>query len=225
MQSAALQVPESSATRTQQVADDIRLEILRNVLRPGTRITEEGLAERYGLSRTPVREALRLLTRESLLVHVPRAYYEVASVNLDEMDDLYTMRVALEERVVERIALRGAGHGLTALVEFWNTPPAPGGGDVHLVFADEHFHESLAAASGSSVLLPLLRNINHRLHALRMRDFIDPVRIIRTYEQHRAILIALLKNDGRLAAALMRGHIWQSYDFVCASMPAAEVAP
>ncbi|MFN0145904.1 MAG: GntR family transcriptional regulator [Dehalococcoidia bacterium] len=223
MQSAAALAPETSATRTQQVADDIRLEIVRNILPPGTRITEEGLAERYGLSRTPIREALRLLTRESLLVHVPRAHYEVASVNLDEMDDLYTMRVALEERVAERIALRGAGDSLDELVAFWNAPPAPSAGDVHLVFADERFHESLAAASGSSVLLPLLRNINHRLHALRMRDFIDPVRIIRTYEQHSAILAALLKGDGRLAASLLRGHIWQSYDFVCASMPAPAV--
>jgi DNA-binding GntR family transcriptional regulator len=211
-------------TRTEQVVEDIRMGILRNVLPAGSRITEESLAERYGLSRTPVREALRLLTRESLLVHVPRAYYEVASVNMDEMDDLYTMRVAVEERVAERIARRGASADVAGLLDFWSTPPACTEGDVHLVFADEHFHESLAAASGSTVLAPMLRNINNRLHALRMRDFIDPVRVMRTYEQHAAILHALLKSDGRLAAGLLRAHIWQSYDFVCATMPKAEVA-
>jgi len=211
-------------TRTEQVVEEIRLEILRNVLPAGARITEESLAERYGLSRTPVREALRLLTRESLLVHVPRAYYEVASVNMDEMDDLYTMRVAVEERVAERIARRGAAAEVAGLLDFWSTPPASTDGDVHLVFADERFHESLAAASGSTVLAPMLRNINNRLHALRMRDFIDPVRVMRTYEQHAAILHALLKNDGRLAAGLLRAHIWQSYDFVCATMPKAGVA-
>ncbi len=212
-------------TRTQQVADEIRLEILRNVLPPGTRITEEGLAERYGLSRTPVREALRLLARESLLIHAPRAYYEVSSVNLDEMDDLYTMRVALEERVVERIVRSGAAIDLGQLLAFWSSPPASTDGDVHLVFADELFHESLAAASGSTVLPPMLRNLNNRLHALRMRDFIDPARVLRTYEQHTAILQALLKSDGRLAASLLRAHIWQSYDFVCASLSAVEAQP
>src|SRR5438477_12017570 len=103
MQSPAATATDLSLTRTQQVVDDLRLEILRNVLPPGTRITEEGLAERYGLSRTPIREALRLLTRESLLVHVPRAYYEVASVNLSEMDDLSSMRVALEVRVAATV--------------------------------------------------------------------------------------------------------------------------
>ena len=95
---------------------------------------------------------------------------------------------------------------------------------MQLVFADEHFHESLAAASGSSVLGPMLRNINNRLHALRMRDFIDPARVARTYAQHTAILRALLQADGRLAAALLRAHIWQSYDFVCASILRGEGA-
>jgi DNA-binding GntR family transcriptional regulator len=222
MQSLTTSIAEASLTRTQQVVDEIRLEILRDVLPPGTRITEEGLAERYGLSRTPVREALRMLTRESLLIHVPRAYYEVASINLDEMDDLYTMRVALEERVAERIARAGSSDDLRELLEFWGSPPVSNEGDVQLVFADERFHESLAAASGSTVLPPLLRNINNRLHGLRMRDFIDPGRVLRTYEQHTAILHALLKRDGRLAASLLRAHIWQSYDFVCASMAQAE---
>ncbi|HET7738034.1 MAG TPA: GntR family transcriptional regulator, partial [Tepidiformaceae bacterium] len=143
MQSTAAPAHEATLTRTQQVVEEIRLEILRNVLPAGTRITEEGLAERYGLSRTPVREALRLLTRESLLVHAPRAYYEVASINLDEMDDLYTMRVALEERVAERIARKVPVPNLMELVEFWSSPPASNEGDVQLVFADEHFHESL----------------------------------------------------------------------------------
>ena len=224
MQSAVANSVDPSATRTQQVVDDIRLEIIRNVLPPGTRITEEGLADRYGLSRTPVREALRLLTRESLLVHVPRAYYEVASVNLDEMDDLYSMRVALEERVADRIVANGVVGDLRTLLEFWGEPPSTNDGDVHLVFADEHFHEALAEASGSTVLPPMLRNINNRLHALRMRDFIDPTRVLRTYEQHSAILHALLDGDARLAASLLRAHIWQSYGFVCASIQRTEVS-
>lgn len=224
MQSHSGRTVESPLTRTQHVVDEIRLEILRNVLTPGVRITEEGLAERYGLSRTPVREALRVLTKESLLVHVPRAYYEVAGVNLDEMDDLYAMRVALEERVAERIAARGAEQALRELGEFWSHRPSPADADVNLVFADERFHETLAVASGSTVFPPMLRNINNRLHALRMRDFVDPERVVRTYEQHLAIVVALQKADGRLAAGLLRAHIWQSYDFVCASFAKLEAA-
>jgi DNA-binding GntR family transcriptional regulator len=222
MQSTAVRGTSDGLTRTHRVAEDLRMEILRNVLPAGTRITEEGLAERYGLSRTPVREALRLLTREALLIHAPRAYYEVARINLDEMDDLYAIRVSLEEKVADRIARIGANEEVRALRAFWSAPPPAGEGDVQLVFADENFHETLAAASGSTVLPPILRNINNRLHALRMRDFIDPERVQRTYEQHLAILDALLRADGRLAGALLRAHIWQSYDFVCASIQQKE---
>jgi DNA-binding GntR family transcriptional regulator len=71
----------------------------------------------------------------------------------------------------------------------------------------------------------MLRNINHRLHALRIRDFFEPERVRRTFEQHAAILRALLADDSRTARAMLRAHIWESYAFVlgCASgTPAAE---
>ena len=151
MQSTSPLVAEALATRTQQVVDDVRLEILRNVLPPGTRITEEGLAERYGFSRTPVREALRMLTRESLLIHVPRAYYEVASVNLDEMDDLYGVRVALEDRIAERITRREATGQLNELLAFWSVPPPAGRGET----ADSRAE---CAAPGAPVQAPSARH-------------------------------------------------------------------
>jgi DNA-binding GntR family transcriptional regulator len=196
----------------------IRLDIVRNVLRPGERVTEEALADRYSVSRTPVREALRVLTREALLRYVARSGYVVETVDLDAMDDLYTIRVAIEEQVVSRIVEAGADAPLHELLAFWNvTPPSAAAGDVNLVFADEHFHETLATVSGSTVLPPMLCNINQRLHALRIRDFIDPERVRRTYAQHTSILHALLARDARLARALQRAHIWESHSFVRAS--------
>ena len=113
--------------------------------------------------------------------------------------------------VLGRLAERAEAAGLESL---WVSE--------HLVLADEHFHETLAAQSGSTVLPGMLRNINHRLHGLRMRDFIDSERVRRTYEQHEAILRALIARDGRLAAALLRAHIWQSFAYVRASFQRLE---
>lgn len=214
-----------TSTRTEQLAEAIRRDIVSDVLRPGTRLTEEALAEQYGLSRTPVREVLRMLAREQLLVYAPRAGYVVATVNLDEMDDLYSVRVAIEEQVATRIVRTEAIGELLGLVEFWSQAPAEPVGDVRMVFVDEHFHETLAKASGSTVFGEMLRNINHRLHALRMRDFLDPERVRRTYEQHFAILRGLLDRDDRLARSLLRAHIWQSYAFVRASVTRQEETP
>jgi DNA-binding GntR family transcriptional regulator len=206
------------ATQSERLAEMMRLEIVQNELSPGMRITEEGLAERYGVSRTPVREALRVLTRESLLEYLPRTGYVVATVDLDAMDDLYTVRVAIEEQVAARIAAAPCARNLDELLQFWDvTPSVCASGDVALVYADEAFHEALAAVSGSAVFLPMLRNINQRLHALRIRDFIDPERVRRTYAQHAAILRALLAGDARLSRALLRAHIWESHSFVRAS--------
>ena len=211
---------DSHTTRTEWLAESIRLDIVRNVFPPASRLTEEALAAKYGMSRTPVREALRMLAREHLLVHRPHAGYIVASLELDEMDDLYSVRVAIEERVASRIISSQAFEPLVELLEFWGQD-APAA-DVNLVFADERFHEALALASGSSTLEPMLRNINQRLHALRIRDFIDQERVRITFEQHTAILRALLAQDERLSQALLRSHIWQSYNFVRTSAQRAQ---
>lgn len=214
--------PATTLTRSSELAERLRVDICTNALPPGTRITEEGLAERYGVSRTPVREALRILTRESLLDHRPHAGYSVARISLDEMDDLYSVRVSVEEQVAARVAAAADQDGLDLLLSFWERVPAPSLPNANLVFDDERFHEGLAAASGSLVFPDLLRNINQRLHVLRVRDFVDGQRVRRTFEQHAAILHALRARDARLASALLRAHIWESHSFVRASALAAE---
>jgi DNA-binding GntR family transcriptional regulator len=141
------------------------------------------------------------------------------------MDDLYTIRVAIEEQAAARLASAPARPVLENLLSYWGDMPSDvSGGDVNLVFADERFHEALATASGSTVLPPLLRNINHRLHVLRIRDFVAPERVRRTFDQHASILRSLLDRDTRTAQAMLSAHIWESYAFVRASALEAQGA-
>lgn len=211
-------------TRSEELVGLLRAEIVANRLPPGERLTEEAIAERFGVSRTPVREALRVLEREALLEYRPHAGYAVAAVSLDDMDDLYTIRVSIEEQVAARLTLIPALDALAPLEAFWSGPTATRGPDMALVFADERFHEGLAAASGSVVFAGMLRNINHRLHVLRIRDFLDGERVQRTFDQHASILRAVRARDARLARALLRAHIWESHSFVrAAAMAAATV--
>lgn len=205
----------TAGTRATDVADHIRADVVRGVFPVGARLKEEDLAKRYGTSRTPVREALRALTREALLHYRPQAGYEVASISLDEMDDLYSVRIAIEEQAATRLVDLVDQSALVPLETFWGTPPAEiTEADGSLVFADEAFHEALASASGSSVFPDLLRNINQRMHLLRVHDFYEPARVIRTYSQHAAVLAALRRRDARLTRALLRAHIWESHAFV-----------
>ncbi|HWO93380.1 MAG TPA: GntR family transcriptional regulator [Dehalococcoidia bacterium] len=201
-------------TRTEDLLERVRLDLVHNAFPPGSRVTEEAIAERYGVSRTPVREVLRVLAREALLSYLPRKGYVVPTMDPDEMEDLYVVRVGIEEQVAARLHRSADVQMLVGLQEVWSSPPEGTGGNLNVVFADEHFHESLAIASGSTALPPLLRNINQRLHPLRIHDFEDAERVQRTFEQHAAIVSSVLAGDTRLAQAQLRAHILQSYAFV-----------
>jgi DNA-binding GntR family transcriptional regulator len=210
-----LDTTAATLTRSERLLEMLRLDIVRGVHRGGMRLTEEALAERYGVSRTPVREALRLLAQESLLTYAPRLGYTVESINIEEMDDLYAVRIAIEEQSATRIVRGGDFRRVSELLEYWQDPPASAvDGDINLVFADELFHETLAEASGSTVLPPMLKTINRRLHALRIRDFTNPERVRLTFQQHAAILRSLIARDTRLAQAMLRAHIWESHAYV-----------
>ncbi len=206
-----------ATTRSEAILNQIRLDIVRDVFRAGSRITEEGLAERYGVSRTPIREALRALAQESLLRHIPRSGYVVESVDLDDMDDLYAVRIAIEEQVAARLVASDARPVMDELHQEWSAYALAPRDDVTMVFADERFHETLAQACGSGVLPAMLRNINQRLHPLRTRDFTDRGRIESTLVQHTSIIATLVEGNVPLAQAMLRSHILQSYAFVRAS--------
>ena len=208
----------STSTRTADVVGRIRADLIRGRYGARTRLKEGELAERYGTSRTPVREALRTLARAGLLEHRPQAGYVVATLSLGDMDDLYSIRVAIEEQVASRIVELPDLAALEPLEAFWAAEPPPpdtlDDPEASLVFADEQYHEALAEISGSSVFPGLLRDINTRIHLLRSRDFLDTTRVQRTFDQHSAVLRALRARDRRLARALLRSHIWESHGYV-----------
>lgn len=204
-------------TRTEGLVDRIRSDIAANRYAPGVRLTEKGLAETYGTSRTPVREAARALVQESLLEYVPNWGYRVARLRMRDLDDLYAIRLAVEQQSVRRLA-DGLGDltVLGDLLEEWTAPPPPAP-SANLVFADESFHERLAEAADGAVLVDTLRSINRRIHALRLREFVDADRIVRTYDQHAGILRAIVDGDPVLATALMTSHILEGQRFVRAN--------
>ena len=113
----------NALTLSERLQETLRRDIVVGTIPGGTRITEESLAEQYGVSRTPVREALRVLARESLLSYTPRSGYLVESIDLSEMDDLYAIRIAIEEQSAARIVTAGQESILNNLLEYWGEMP------------------------------------------------------------------------------------------------------
>jgi DNA-binding GntR family transcriptional regulator len=200
----------------------LRERIVRYELRPGERISENQIAAAYGASRTPVRESLRRLEQIGLITREGGSGYLIRPFNLDEMDELYEVRLALEEVSVRSVAARLTPELAERLWEEWRRFPSDGDPSEALA-EDERFHEVLAEEGQNQTLLQFLRTVNERIHILRRIDFTSRDRWVATRAEHREILEALTAGSANDAAALMRAHIQRSKE-ICARLAAEGLA-
>jgi len=177
---------------------------------PEHRLTEEALCREFNVSRSPVREALRVLATNGLIKRMANRGYAVRQVNLREIEEIYEVRLALELYVIEALVGRGAPpKALNALRDTWKAirldPEGRRGED--LAELDTTFHESLAALIGNESLLQELKAINERLFVFRMIDFGRADRVESTCAQHIEILQRLAAKDLVDARAALRKNI------------------
>lgn len=180
---------------------------------PEHRLTEVELCKTFNVSRSPVREALRVLATDGFVKKLPNRGYVVRQHNIDEIEELYEVRVALELYAVECLARRGplnenAKEDVVQLKRTW-TDLLNGSSKKaeELARLDTLFHETLAHAAGNKTLLQHLRTINERLMLFRMIDFDKPDRAKSTCHQHLKILKCITAKDAPGARAAMQQNI------------------
>jgi DNA-binding GntR family transcriptional regulator len=176
---------------------------------PGHRLTEEALCQEFGVSRSPVRAALSVLAEKRLIDKVPHRSYTVKQPDIQEVDELYAVRLALELYAVEYLAERGMPQERwQELYQTWHAIlDEPHGDNEELSVMDEHFHEALAEATDNKTLLYRLRALNERLHVFRMTDFTTPGRVANTCRQHLEILERIKDKDPAGARQAVRSNI------------------
>jgi DNA-binding GntR family transcriptional regulator len=175
---------------------------------PEYRLTEEALCREFGVSRSPVREALRALVTNGFVTKLANRGYAVKQLDLRDMEELYDVRKALELHVVERLAAGGQRPELAALHQTWAkilAGPKRKGED--LAELDTKFHETLAELAGNRMLLTSLRAINERLFVFRMLDFGQPDRQKTTCYQHMRVVERILAGDAEGARGAMATNI------------------
>ncbi len=187
---------------------------------PEHRLTEEALCREFSVSRSPVREALRVLATNGLVKRMANRGYAVRQVNLREIEEIYEVRLALELYAVETLADRGAPpSALAALRQTWESlrraPESPKGED--LAELDANFHESLIALIGNGTLIKELRAINERLFVFRMIDFGKANRVESTCVQHLNLLERIAAKDANGARAAIRMNIEDGRNIVHAA--------
>ncbi|MGI6649613.1 MAG: GntR family transcriptional regulator [Bacillota bacterium] len=191
------------------VFESLREAIINGVLKPGERLMEVQLAEEMGVSRTPVREAIRKLELEGFVIMVARKGAYVAGISMKDVVDVFEIRAALEglaaslaaERItdeekeeMERLLVRKA-----ACVE---------AGDYDsLTEIDTEFHELLYKASRNERLMQIISNLREQINRFRMVSLAFPGRGREALEEHKKMAEAIAERDAALAQALAQEHI------------------
>lgn len=202
-----------SSNLSSSIVATLKEQILHWHYPPEHRLTEVELCKTFNVSRSPVREALRVLATDGFVKKLPNRGYVVRQHNIDEIEELYEVRVALELYAVECLARRGplnenAKEDLVKLKRTW-TDLLNGSSKKaeELAGLDTLFHETLAHAAGNKTLLRHLRTINERLMLFRMIDFDKPDRAKSTCHQHLKILKCITAKDAPGARAAMQQNI------------------
>jgi DNA-binding GntR family transcriptional regulator len=196
-----------AALPSDEIYTRVRADIVHGVLRPNQRLVEVELAERLGVSRTPVRETLQRLVLDGL-VRRDRRGWVVHEHSAEEIRSIYEVRAALEGYAAFLAAGRATADELNALDALY--PPGDGAlalGPDAQVELNERFHDGVIAAAANSRLAQLTRAsrqyyFNHRIARLYN---LDETR--RSIEGHRRILEALARGDGPAAEAHAREHV------------------
>lgn len=200
------------ANATARAYEAIRASILAGDHLPDDRLPEEHVAAQVGLSRTPVREALRRLAAEGLVRFVPNQGAFVASVDEKGLREIFSLRMLLEPHAAELAATRLSGRDVLRLRDQARRmdaleaarPPR----HIHLIAAENtDFHRTIVEASDNARLVAILGNLIEQVIVISTFSRYTPGDLRRSMGHHSELVDAFESRDGAWAASVMRSHI------------------
>lgn len=191
------------------VFNTLREAILKGDLKPGERLMELQLASKLGVSRTPIREAIRMLEQEGLAVTTPRKGAEVAKMTLKDMEDVLEIRDALDELAVRIACQKITDEQLKQLedVKELFEKNTQTNNVKNIAEADVSFHDVIYEATGNPKLVTLLNNLREQVYRYRVEYIKDPKNYPTLIAEHEAILESLKNRDVKNAVEAMHVHV------------------
>lgn len=191
------------------VFNTLRKAILTGELKPGERLMEIHLANKLGVSRTPIREAIRKLELEGLVIMIPRRGAEVAQITEKSLKDVLEVRRALDALCVElacdRISAEEQEQLKKACDEFVRATETK---DATIIAkADVAFHDIIVQATGNQRLIQLINNLSEQMYRYRFEYIKDEIRHDSLIEEHKIIYESIVKRDKKKAADTAKLHI------------------
>lgn len=200
---------EPGKTLSQTISDRLAEEIVLGRIQPGERLDEQSIAMRFGVSRSPVRDALRQLATTRLVEYQPRRGFSVAALAASELDSVFEASGEIEALCAKLCALR-AGPSERKRIEFVHQQAsraaAEGNAKAYAEF-NEEFHALIYAGARNKTLQDLAQGLRQRLAPFRSRGFfVAENRLQHSHAEHDAVVAAVLAHDGEAAFMAMHSH-------------------
>ena len=196
-----------------QVADKLRDQIYQHELTPGDPIDEMALCERYGISRTPLREALKVLSSEGLIELIPRRGSFVRSMDIEELNELFPVMAVLEGLCAREAVEKCTPTDLQQLEKMHEKlENFVKEGNIDAYYEQNFvFHQAVQDLSGNKWLQRVIGDLRKVLRLARHMQLTIPGRLQESLEEHRQIMQAFIKKDPDLADQNMQNHLKQQW--------------
>lgn len=192
-----------------EVAERLRALILSGELEPKSRVNELELCEKFGISRTPLREAIKILATEGLLELLPNRGARVGSVSQSEIEEMIEVVAGLEATAGE-LACRMASEAEIDAIEAstFVMEKAMGRGDeVGYFRLNREIHEAIMAAARNATLATIYANLSSRIQRMRYTAHKTPEQWTRAMDEHLRMVELLRRRDGEALGKVMRDHV------------------
>ena len=202
-------LPGRKKSRFEQLLEQLRRDILKGTLKPRERLLEESIARKYGVSRSPIREAFRILESEGLLSIIPRKGVYVADIKEEDINAIYEIKPVLEALAAKLACRNMTDKDLDYLSEVTdNMGAAAEKKDFHLYFEfNRKFHEAIHEFTKNEYLIRILKTMSDQSYRYRFLPLVLSGRMKQSYKKHAKIAEAFRERDEKKAARLRRKHV------------------
>jgi len=192
-----------------KVYQNIKLKIIRGILKPGTRLPEEELSKVMNISRAPIREAFNRLEKEGFVTIIPRKGAAVSNITAQMIEDIFEIRESLESLAVRKSIGKISIEKLEKVGESFKkfiSKPANAENYIQYLTLDKKFHDLLSQNCGNKKLIELLANLQEQIHWLRNIS-LKRITFTGSVREHLAIIKALKNNDEKLITKALLQHL------------------
>lgn len=194
---------------SQKVYRVLKTEIIKGSLKPGTKLSEGKIAEQMGVSRTPVREALKELSAEGFVKMNPNQAVVISNASVEDVQEVLQIRVVLEGLAARLATKMISEEEIKELEKYQKQMEYYAKKDDVLAFGemDAEFHELILNVCGNNRLIQIRKNLSDQAHRYRIRSLSIPGRLKYSLKEHQEIVEALKRKDAEQADRLSRKHI------------------